>query len=124
MELNDTAKKNFYIIIIILTVSINLMSVIASKYIGMNLAFSGVLVLWLLILVVTYGLKFSFWFILHRKFQLSFIYPFLSLNYFLSLLLGRLLFGEPITLKKIIGSVIIVAGVFIITLSGKKLESA
>jgi len=89
----------------------------------MNLTFSGILVLWLLILALTYGLKFSFWFILHRKFKLSFIYPFLSLNYFFSLLLGKILFGEPITLKKIIGSVIIVAGVFIITLSGKKLES-
>ena len=122
MGFSDTHKKNFYVIIIVLTISINLMSVIASKYIGMNLNFSGILVLWLCILVLTYGLKFAFWFILHRKFKLSFIYPFLSLNYFFSLLLGKILFAEPITMRKVIGSIVIVVGVFIITLSGKKLE--
>jgi len=122
MEFRNIAKKNFYAIIIVLTISINLMSVIASKYIGMNLNISGTLILWLCILVLTYGLKFAFWFILHRKFKLSFIYPFLSLNYFFSLLLGKILFAEPVTLRKIIGSVVIVAGVFVITLSGKKLE--
>ncbi len=122
MGFRDTNKKNFYVIIIILTISINLMSVIASKYIGMNLNLSGILVFWLCVLILTYGLKFAFWFILHRKFKLSFIYPFLSLNYFFSLLLGKILFAEPITLRKIIGSVVIVAGVFVIALSGKKME--
>jgi drug/metabolite transporter (DMT)-like permease len=73
-------------------------------------------------MILTYGLKFILWIILHRKFQLSFIYPFLSLNYFLSLYLGKILFNEPITIKKIIGSVVIVAGVCVITTSRKKLE--
>lgn len=122
MESKNTGKKFFYIFIIILTISINLLSIIAGKYIGMNLNFSGILIFWLLVMILTYGLKFILWIILHRKFQLSFIYPFLSLNYFLSLYLGKILFNEPVTLKKIIGSVVIVAGVCIITMSGKKLE--
>jgi drug/metabolite transporter (DMT)-like permease len=118
----DTGKKFFYIFIIILTISINLLSIVAGKYIGINLGLSGIFILWMSVMIITYGLKFALWFILHRKFQLSFIYPFLSLNYFLSLFLGKILFQEPVTLRKIIGSAIIVVGVFIISMSGKKLE--
>jgi len=122
MEFRGTKKNFFYILILILTISINLLSIIAGKYIGINLKLSEVFIFWLSVLIITYGLKFTFWLILHRKFKLSFIYPFLSLNYFLSLFLGKILFQEAITLKKIIGSAIIVFGVFIITMSSKKLE--
>jgi len=122
MRLRYISKNSFYVIIIILTISINLLSIVAGKYIGMNLELSVVFFLWLTVMILTYGLKFTFWFILHRKFKLSFIYPFLSLNYFLSLFLGKVLFGEPVTLMKVIGSAVIVAGVFVITMSSKKLE--
>jgi drug/metabolite transporter (DMT)-like permease len=122
MESKNTGKKFFYIFIIILTISINLLSIIAGKYIGRNLDLPKILIFWLIVMILTYGLKFILWIILHRKFQLSFIYPFLSLNYFLSLYLGKILFNEPITIKKIIGSVVIVAGVCVITTSRKKLE--
>ena len=122
MKFRNTYKNFFYIFILILTVSINLLSIIAGKYIGINLEFSSVLIIWLSVLIITYGLKFTFWFILHRKFKLSFIYPILSLNYFFSLFLGKVLFQEAITITKIVGSIIIVLGVFIITMSSKKLE--
>lgn len=117
-----TDKKFFYILIIVLTIVINLSTIVASKYLGMNLTFSKIFVLWISVLIITYGLKFAFWFFLNRKFQLSFIYPVLSLNYFISLFLGKVLFQEAITLKKIIGSIVIVIGVVIITMSGKKME--
>ena len=122
MESGNTDKKFFYILIIILTIIINLFTIIAGKYIGMNLEFSKIFVFWLSVLVITYGLKFTFWFFLNRKFKLSFIYPILSLNYFISLFLGKILFQEDINIKKIIGSIVIVIGVFIITMSSKKLE--
>ncbi len=117
-----TDKKFFYILIIVLTIVINLSTIVASKYLGINLTFSKIFVLWLSVLIITYGLKFTFWFFLNRKFQLSFIYPILSLNYFISLFLGKVLFQEDITLKKIIGSIVIVIGVVIITMSSKKME--
>ena len=123
-EHGSISKKTFYIFIIILTISINLLSIIAGKYIGMNLDLSGFFIFWLSVMVITYGLKFTLWFILHRRFRLSFIYPFLSLNYFLSVFLGKILFQEPVTINKIIGSAVIVAGVFMISMSGKKLEGA
>src|SRR4030066_2214588 len=119
-EISD--KKFFYILIIILTIIINLFTIIASKYIGVNLEYSKIFVFWLSVLIITYSLKFTFWFFLNRKFQLSFIYPILSLNYFISLFLGKILFKEDITINKIIGSVVIVVGVLIITMSSKKLE--
>ena len=122
MEFSNTDKKFFYILIIILTIIINLLTIIASKYIGVNLDFSRIFIFWLSVLIITYGLKFIFWFVLNRKFQLSFIYPILSLNYFFSLFLGKVLFQETITIRKIVGSIIIVFGVFIITMSSKKLE--
>ncbi|OFW53890.1 MAG: hypothetical protein A2163_02250 [Actinobacteria bacterium RBG_13_35_12] len=122
MESGNTDKKFFYILIIILTIIINLFTIIAGKYIGMNLEFSKIFVFWLSVLVITYGLKFTFWFFLNRKFKLSFIYPILSLNYFISLFLGKILFQEDINIQKIIGSIVIVIGVFIITMSSKKLE--
>ncbi|MDD5622909.1 MAG: EamA family transporter [Actinomycetota bacterium] len=98
------------------------MTIIAGKYLGINLELSGIFILWLSIIAVAYGLKFIFWFILHRKFKLSFIYPLLSLNYFFSLFLGKVLFQEDITIYKIIGSIVIVVGVFIIAMSSKKME--
>ena len=122
MKSGISDKKFFYILIIILTIVINLFTIVASKYIGVNLEFSKIFVFWLSVLIITYGLKFTFWFFLNRKFQLSYIYPILSLNYFISLFLGKVLFQEDITINKIIGSVVIVIGVFIITMSSKKLE--
>jgi drug/metabolite transporter (DMT)-like permease len=122
MKFESSDKKFFYILIIILTIIINLFTIVASKYIGVNLEFSKIFIFWLSVLIITYGLKFTFWFFLNRKFQLSYIYPILSLNYFISLFLGKILFQEDITINKIIGSVVIVIGVFIITMSSKKLE--
>jgi drug/metabolite transporter (DMT)-like permease len=123
MEFTSTKEKVFYILVIALTVSINLVGIIAGKYIGINLGFLRNLIIWIAVLIIAYIGKLFFWFVLHRKFQLSFIYPFLSLSYFFSLILGKVLFQEAITIQKIIGTIIIASGIFIIMMSGKKLES-
>jgi len=122
MRLKYINKNFFYITILILTISINLLSIIAGKYLGINLGFSRTFIFWLAILIIAYGSKFFFWFFLHRKFKLSFIYPILSINYFFSLILGKVLFQEAITIQKVIGSIVLVIGVFIIMMSSKKLE--
>jgi drug/metabolite transporter (DMT)-like permease len=123
MEFKNTKEKVFYVLVIVLTVSINLAGIIAGKYIGMNLGFMRNLIFWIAVLIIAYIVKLFFWFVLHRKFQLSFIYPFLSLSYFFSLILGKVLFQEAITTQKIIGTIIIASGIFFIMMSGKKLES-
>ena len=117
-------KNNiFYLFILILTVANNLVSIVAGKYIAIDLRFSKTPIIWLIVMVVSYAAKFLFWMILHRKFKLSFIYPILSINYFVALFLGKTLFGEPITAFKIAGSVILVVGVFLILLSSQKTEA-
>ena len=100
-----------------------LVSIVAAKYIAIDLQFSKTLIMWLIVMFVSYAAKFLFWMILHRKFKLSFIYPILSINYFIAIFLGKSLFGEPITIYKIAGSVILVAGVFLILLSSQKTEA-
>jgi len=118
------AKSNIlYLFILMLTVANNLVSIISGKYIAIGPVRSNTLIMWLIIMIVSYAAKFLFWIILHRRFKLSFIYPILSINYFVALFLGRTLFGEPMTMHKIIGAAILVAGVFLILLSRQKTES-
>jgi len=117
-------KSNiFYLFILFLTVANNLVSIVAGKYIAIDLSISTSLVIWLIVMIASYTAKFVFWMILHRRFKLSFIYPVLSINYFVALVLGKTLFGEPITAFKIAGSAILVAGVFLILLSSQKTEA-
>ena len=49
------------------------------------------------------------------KFELSYAYPFMSLNFILVVFLSILVFHENINLYKIIGLVIICLGVFIVS---------
>lgn len=122
LEIKIFKKNIFYLFILILTVANNLVSIAAGKYIAIDLSFSRTLTIWLIIMTVSYGAKFLFWMILHRRFKLSFIYPVLAINYFIALFLGKSLFGEPVTVYKIAGSAVLMLGVFLILLSSQKTE--
>ncbi len=54
-----------------------------------------------------------FWWLALQKLDLSHAYPFTMLSYVLILLLSALLFREAITTPKIIGMVLIIAGMII-----------
>lgn len=58
-----------------------------------------------------YGCGMLTWFAVLSKFDLSVAYPALSLGYILVMLISWQFLGESITLTKIIGALIIVAGV-------------
>ena len=58
-----------------------------------------------------------FWLMALSRVQLSFAYPFASLSYGLMLLASWLLFREDISLLRIIGTAVIIAGVLIIARS-------
>jgi uncharacterized membrane protein len=47
------------------------------------------------------------------KFDLSHAYPFMSLNFVLVLVLSAWLLSEPVTLQKILGIALIVAGTMV-----------
>lgn len=54
------------------------------------------------------------WMLAMTRFEISYAFPFVSLNYVLILAASFFLFNESITLPKIIGSLIIIAGIIVI----------
>ena len=54
-----------------------------------------------------------FWMAAMTKFDVSYAYPFMSLSFVLVFLFAALLFKEPVTIYKIAGLILIVAGIFI-----------
>lgn len=53
------------------------------------------------------------WMVAMTKFDLSYAYPFMSLNFVIVLLISNQLFGEPFSTPKIIGVSLIVVGTII-----------
>ena len=53
------------------------------------------------------------WMVAMTKFQLSYAYPFISLNYVLVFALSAWLFNESVTLPKLVGLGLIIVGVVI-----------
>ena len=54
------------------------------------------------------------WFAIVSRFDLSYIFPFMSLNFVLVTLLSIVILHEPFTWNKIIGVLFIVTGIFIV----------
>jgi|SRR5690554_3022051 len=54
-----------------------------------------------------------FWMAAMTKFEISFAYPFMSLSFVLVLILSILIFGETFTWGKVIGLLLIVAGIIV-----------
>ena len=49
------------------------------------------------------------------KFDLSYAYPFTSLIFVIMLICGALFFEEPFTIHKLVGTILVVIGLFIVT---------
>jgi drug/metabolite transporter (DMT)-like permease len=56
-----------------------------------------------------------FWMAAMTQFDISFAYPFMSLSYVIVMVLSFLLMGEKLTPYKIVGTLVIIAGLFIVT---------
>jgi drug/metabolite transporter (DMT)-like permease len=74
------------------------------------------------LLGVVYCSQTLFWLWVGKQYQLSYIYPFIGINYILSLLVGMTAFHEPFSLKATIGSAVIMAGVLLISSSPHREE--
>lgn len=68
---------------------------------------------WVISSYVTALLASLFWMAALTQFELSYAYPFISLTFVLVLLLSGVFFHEPITRPKILGVLLIVAGVIV-----------
>jgi drug/metabolite transporter (DMT)-like permease len=68
---------------------------------------------WVLSGIVAGFLAFLCWMAALTKFELSYAYPFMSLSFLLVLVLSAILFQEPLTVSKVVGVGLIVAGIII-----------
>ena len=56
------------------------------------------------------------WMLTMSKFQLSYAYPFVSANFALVFIASVLLFGEGVSLEKLLGTLLIALGIIVISL--------
>lgn len=54
------------------------------------------------------------WMLAMTKFEISYAYPFMSLNYLLVLTAGFLLFNETLSMTKLAGSALVIVGIIVI----------
>jgi drug/metabolite transporter (DMT)-like permease len=68
---------------------------------------------WVLSTIFAGFLAFLCWMAAMTKFELSYAYPFMSLSFLLVLILSAILFHEPLTVSKVVGVGLVVAGIII-----------
>jgi drug/metabolite transporter (DMT)-like permease len=54
------------------------------------------------------------WMLAMTRFEISYAFPFVSLNYVLILIASIFIFNEPFTASKLLGSMFIITGILII----------
>ncbi len=81
--------------------------------IGMQVAVNPFVLLGLLAYVVSVGV----WLLVLSRVEVSFAYPMLSIGYIVNAVAGYYLFQENLSLTRVTGILIIIAGVYLITRS-------
>ena len=106
----------------------NLLSVVMAKVVAgrfpVQMEFSKLLLLLVYVGIwgSTYLFRLILWMIVGKKYQLSFIYPIMELNFFLTYLVGILFWGERFSWLQMGGLASIYLGVLIITTSSHRLN--
>ncbi len=72
---------------------------------------------WLWLAMLCYGVSILLWMSVLSKVEVSFAYPFLSVGYVISAVVGFFFFGESISAVRIAGIIVICAGVVLISRS-------
>ena len=110
-------------LVVLLGLSLNLSGAVLAKLLATHLN-TGWMAMWLaLLLGLTFVCRVAFWFVAGRRWQLSYIYPFLSINYALAMGLGVIFFNEQIQASRIVGTLIVTTGVWVLSRSGFKREA-
>lgn len=110
------------LLVMAMAVLLNISGAIVAKYVAVNTAALYIALPLAGLLLAIYLARTIFWILVGRKYQLSYIYPVLSINYVFSFLLGMYLFNEQFELGHCIGTFVIVAGVLVVSLSEHKYE--
>jgi multidrug transporter EmrE-like cation transporter len=70
---------------------------------------------WFLLGITLYGISVVNWLIVLGRMDLSVAYPLMSIGYILTLIIGALIFREPISAVRVSGIFVIMLGVYLIT---------
>lgn len=73
--------------------------------------------IYLLLSAGCYIISFALWLVVLSKVDVSYAYPFLSIGYVLSAIVGHFAFGEVVTPVRIMGMLVICVGVVLISRS-------
>jgi drug/metabolite transporter (DMT)-like permease len=118
-----TKNKQLPFIFIILLLFLNMASGVLIKISAQYHANYYALAVVTSAIVFFYLLRTLVWLFLGKYYQLSYVYPFIGLNYILSVFVGVLFFDEDFQMKRLIGSILILCGVLIITRSKHQNDS-
>ena len=61
-----------------------------------------------------YGLGAVAWLFVLAKLDVSMAYPFIGLGFILTMAMGALFLGEPVGLTRIVGTILVVGGIFLV----------
>lgn len=68
--------------------------------------------------LVVYGLSAILWLFVLARVDLSVAYSFVSLGFLLVMALGAIMFGEPITWMKVLGTMLVALGIWLVATGG------
>jgi len=74
---------------------------------------------WVILGFVCYGISAILWLDVLSKLDFSMAFPMVSLTYVFSLLIGRFFFHETVGLDRVVGVLLILAGLFFVVRSGR-----
>ena len=74
---------------------------------------------WIIVGFACYGIAAILWLDVLSKLDFSLAFPLVSLTYVFSLVIGRFVFDETVGLSRIVGVLLILAGLFFIIRSGR-----
>jgi len=81
---------------------------------GLSLMLQALTQPWVVVGLALYGLGAMAWMLVLARLDVSVAYPFVALGFIIVMLLGAMVFGEPITLAKLGGTVLVGMGVWLI----------
>lgn len=71
--------------------------------------------IWVLGGLLLYGTSAISWLFVLAKVEVSYAYPFVAIGFILTMILGKLLLGDALSLTRVVGTLVVVAGLVIVT---------
>ena len=120
--MKNLSDKTLFGILVSTWLLLNLCGGILIKYTGIYHENIKLVAGIFIVLIGTWGARAVVSMLIGQKFQLSYAYPFLGLNYAFSVIVGVLLFQEKFNWLRFVGCIIIVCGIAVLMLSKNKEE--